>query len=67
MTFLAWFGNVYSFLLQIGTNQPIEHPEYRSGGVQVGLASATYPKGLDTLLEPVLSVRLYVWPYWNLY
>ena len=23
----------------------------------MGLASATYPRGLDTLLEPVLSVR----------
>lgn len=46
------------FLLQISSSHPTDHAKYVSDGVQVGLASATYPRGLDTLLEPVLSVRL---------
>lgn len=43
--------------LKIGGSSPTEHSKYVSDGIQVGLASATYPRGLDTLLEPVLSME----------
>lgn len=43
--------------LQISSSHPTDHAKYVSDGVQVGLASATYPRGLDTLLEPVLSLE----------
>ena len=43
-------------MLQISTSSPTDHSRYVSDGVQVALVSATYPRGLDTMLEPVLSV-----------
>ena len=43
-------------MLQIGSSGATDHSRYVSDGVQVALASATYPRGLETMLEPVLTV-----------
>ena len=44
------------WIFQISSSSATDHSRYVSDGVQVALSSATYPRGLDTLLEPVLTV-----------